>query len=155
MKRALVLALALLLLPIAAHAQVVAAPTLVTFNLGPETLTAVQLDFFQCASIAGSGASATAVGCATTPFQGDITIPIAQVQTIPADAFGNTRQVALNAAPVAGTLAAVPIGVPFMATISAVGDPATGAGVSPRSAASNPFFSSLKPVAPPTGPHLK
>ncbi len=131
-----------------AQAQVVTGPTRGVFAQPaadiPVTLSA-QLDFFQCVSVSPAGAC---VGEATTPFQSGALIPAAAITTQAPDANGNNRTFSLTTAPASGLLGAVPVGVPFVATLILNGDPAQGrGGASPRSAASNPFFSASLPLA--------
>lgn len=112
----------------------------------------VKLEFFQCGSISGG----TCVNQAAQPFQTGVDIPKASITTLSTpDAFGNTRTFSLTSAPASTSLQSLPAGVPFIATLIASGDPATGAGSSARSAASNPFFPSLKALAPVTNPRVK
>ncbi len=130
------------------QAQVVTGPNRAAFAQVaadiPVTLSA-QLDFFQCASVSAAG---VCVGQATTPFQSGAVIPAAAITTQAPDANGNNRTISLTTAPASGLLGAVPVGVPFVATLILNGDPAQGrGGASPRSAASNPFFSASLPLA--------
>ncbi len=136
----------LLLFVTQAQAQVVTGPNTAAFNQPaadiPLTLS-YQLDFFQCASVTAGAC----VGQATTPFQSGAVIPVASVTTQTPDGNGNNRKFPLTTAPANGLLGAIPVGVPFVATLIVNGDPAQGEGTSGRSAASNPFFMPKLPAA--------
>jgi hypothetical protein len=140
-----------------ASAQTVIGPTKLEFTHSDADLTLTgtyHLDFFQCASITPAVPPATQPTCngqATTPSQSS-DVPKASVTTLsPPDGAAN-RSISLTAPPANGNLAALPAGVPFVSTIIAVADPNVGgSGQSPRSAASNPFFSAGKTPAQPTG----
>jgi len=139
-----------------ADAQAVTAPSGASFSY-PDTalaqVTGFLIEDFQCASLTAG----VCVGQAAAPFQTGANIPKANVVTLATpDAFGNNRSVSFAAAPGSGVLTSLPAGVPFIATITAIGDPTVGAtGNSPRSAASNPFFSSAVPPAAPSNIKVK
>ena len=129
-----------------ARAQAVTGPTKAVFAqpAGDIPLTlSYQMDFFQCASVTAGAC----VGQAATPFQSGVVIPVASVTTQAPDANGANRTFPLNTAPASGLLGAIPVGVPFVATLIVNGDPAQGEGTSGRSAASNPFFMPKLPAA--------
>jgi hypothetical protein len=127
-------------------AQTVVNPSTASFTQTPADIAAtvsVQLDFFQCASLAAG----VCVGQAATPFQAGALVPAASITTLATpDSFGNNRVMPLTAAPQLGLLQSAPAGVPFVATLIANGDPNLGAGASARSAASNGFFPSARPL---------
>lgn len=143
--------LGILLLSVKVQAQVVTGPTTALFAQPatdiPLTLS-YQLDFFQCASISAPTATPpnACVGQAATPFQSGAVIPVASVTTQTPDANGDNRTFPLSTAPASDLLGAIPVGIPFVATLIVNGNPAQGEGNSARSAASNPFFSATKPA---------
>jgi hypothetical protein len=150
MKRTILTVVALVASVVSAQAQAVTAPTSASFPYTDAQMlqvTGFLIEDFQCASLVAG----VCTGQAAAPFQTGATIPKANVATLnPVDAFGNNRSVALNASPGNGVLASLPAGVPFVSTITAIGDPTQGAsGNSVRSAASNPFFATgVQPAAP-------
>jgi hypothetical protein len=153
---ALIIGAVLALFATSAQAQVVNNPKAVSFTADDATMAkslGVHVDFFACASL---DASSACVGQAAAPFQAGVDIPLPSVTLLaPVDQFGNNRQVSLTAAPASGLLASVPSGQPFVAQLFFIGDANQGAANSPRSAASNPFFSGLKALAAPTGTRAK
>lgn len=139
-----------------AAAQVVTGPRAVSFTADDASLSksvGVHLDFFSCVSLDSAG---VCVGQATAPLQTGVDIPLPSITTLsPVDQFGNNRQVSLTTAPANGLLPSVPAGQPFVASLFLIGDANQGAANSPRSAASNPFFSGLKPLPAPSGARAK
>lgn len=141
----LLIIIALFVLGLAAPAIAqVTAPVAASFSHSDADFaasTSFTFEFFQCTSIvAGQGQ-----GCAPQPFQTGATVAKSAVTTIsPVNQFGNNRQFSLTG----GLLPAAPLGVPFVATLTAVGDAAQGVSNSARSAASNPFYLGLRALTP-------
>lgn len=135
---------------VVAQAQVVA-PTSASFTQSDADFAAsasFTFEFFQCQSVQNGVGN----NCATAPFQVGATVAKAAVTTLnPVDAFGNNRQFSLTG----GVLPSAPLGVVFVGTVTAIGDPAVGVGNSSRSAASNPFYLGLRQLPAVTNPRVK
>ncbi len=147
-----ILLIGILLTATVVKAQTVTAPTAATFTQADADFAASAsffLEFFQCASLSTTTPQ-TCVGQAAAPFQTGVTIPKANVTSV-----SPTRTFSLTIAPPNGLLASMPLGVPFVATVVANGDPAQGATNSARSVPSNPFFQGLRVLAAVTTLTLK
>lgn len=141
--------------PVAAQTAPVVSPTTSSFTQPSNEIQAtlsIHLDVFACGSIAAGAC----INQSATPVGAGVDVPAASVTTLATpDSFGNTRSVAINAAPVSAFLATLNPGVAYVATVQAIGDATLGNGTSPRSAASNPFFSALRPLTAPGNHKVK
>lgn len=139
--------LLILLAAQSAAAQVITNPNHWSFTQPaadvPVTVS-VHLEFFQCASVT-TPTPGICNGQAAQPFATTVDVAAASISSGTADANGNVPRTFI----LTGAQMAMPVGVPFIATAVAVGDPLQGLGSSPRSAASNPFFGGVRPLAAP------
>jgi hypothetical protein len=140
MRRLLFLALAVLsLFPALASAQAVMAPTTVNFahdDGGFAVTGSYREEYFMCSSVTVSNGVTTCVGRAAQPFT-----TVSQVPKSIVTGTANARSFKFADIPAGSPLPAMPVGVPFVTTLVAIGDPVQGgAGESARSTDSNPFY---------------
>lgn len=138
------LLVAFLMSAVYAEAQVVVAPTGVTFTHSATEFNrtaSYREEFFQCTSVTAG----VCTGRAAAPFQTGVLIPKAAVTGTAPRAF------LFSSIPAGSPLPSLPAGVGFVSTLVAIGDPNAGAtGESARSGDSNPFFAQGVTPASPT-----